>query len=51
MVVRKDTSVLHGAKIMYTKDKLSVIMCIGSDGTKFPLCIIGKSKKPLLVSI
>lgn len=41
------TKNIHGCKKMYSKEKISLMVCIGADGTKLPLMIVGKSEKPV----
>ena len=46
MQVDENTSKLHGDKVFSSKEKVILMVCIGEDGTKFPLTIIGKIQNP-----
>lgn len=36
----------HGTKQMTAKERVTCVICVGADGSKLPLTVIGKSKNP-----
>ena len=45
-VKKENASSVRGCKSMRSKDRVTVMVCTAADGSKVPLCLVGKSQNP-----
>ena len=45
-VKKENASSVRGCKSMRSKDRVTIMVCTAADGSKVPLCLVGKSQHP-----
>ena len=45
-VKKENASSVRGCKLMRSKDRVTIMVCTAADGSKVPLCLVGKSQHP-----
>jgi len=43
---REHKGTMRGEKLMKAKERVTIMVCVGSDGTKIPLTMVGKAVRP-----